>query len=204
MSSTNILLMGGTPIFRCGLRENLGRWFPQASIHDQADGLDYSLCIYACEKSSCADEMGRLKRYLKQPNLRPILIIGGYLKMTYAKRLLQAGAAGYLLKDAKADQLEEAVQCSLSGGTYLDPVLQERWMKKQLGLPAALPVELTRREREVLQLIVEGLTTDEIAAQLFISRCTVETHRANILGKLGVRNVAGIVREAIRRDLCMY
>lgn len=196
--------MGGTPIFRAGLKEALGRFFPQLSFSNQTEGFEYTLSIYACDKSSCAEEMVRLKHFLKQVAQAPVLIIGGYLKMNFAKRLLQAGASGYLLRDAEPDQLEEAVRCCLTGSTYLDPILQESWMKKQLGLPAALPVELTRREREVLQLIVEGLTTDEIAAQLFISRCTVETHRANILGKLGVRNVAGIVREAIRRDLCMY
>lgn len=196
--------MGGTPIFRAGLKEALGRFLPQLSFSNQTEGFEYTLSIYACDKPSCAEEMVRLKHFLKQVAQAPVLIIGGYLKMNFAKRLLQAGASGYLLRDAEPDQLEEAVRCCLSGSTYLDPILQESWMKKQLGLPAALPVELTRREREVLQLIVEGLTTDEIAGQLFISRCTVETHRANILGKLGVRNVAGIVREAIRRDLCMY
>jgi len=76
-------------------------------------------------------------------------------------------------------------------------------LNEQLGLRPTTDILLTRREKEVLQLIVEENTTEEIARRLFISPCTVETHRANILGKLGVRNVAGIVREAMRRELCV-
>ncbi len=128
---------------------------------------------------------------------RYTLLLGGPIHPSLVDKLLSGGLNGYLLRDASAEKLCQAIDIVLAGKAYVDPDLQA-------GSPSLRPLisPLTKRERQVLRLIVLEYTTDEIAGKLFISRCTVETHRAHILQKLGVRNTAGIVREAMRRKLC--
>lgn len=119
------------------------------------------------------------------------------------RELLQAGIAGYVVKGAASAELVRAVEVAGAGGCYLSPsvasqVVDEYAHGKGNGTWRAEP-ELTPREREVLQLVVQGLTTAEIARRLRISRKTVEVHRAHIGTKLQIRDVPGLVRYAIRR-----
>ncbi|MBC6993242.1 response regulator transcription factor [Lewinella lacunae] len=122
--------------------------------------------------------------------------------MTAVKRYFKAGAVAYLLQGTPSESLCQAVGCVREGSTFIDPTLSAAWLGRQRGdYPQGTTEALTKRERQVLELIVQEHTTDEIAGQLFVNRCTVETHRSHILQKLGVRNTAGIVREALRREL---
>jgi DNA-binding NarL/FixJ family response regulator len=116
--------------------------------------------------------------------------------------LLQAGASGYLLKRAAADDLIHAIRTVARGGIYLDPSLAGtvlgglRTPSIRAGFPGGAP--LSDREEEVLRLIARGFTNREIATQLDVSVKTVETHKARAMEKLGVDSRAGIVAYAIR------
>ncbi|THH39527.1 response regulator transcription factor [Neolewinella litorea] len=130
-------------------------------------------------------------------------MVGGQLSLRLIKQLLAGGLDGYLLQSAPPERFRQAVDEVCAGRGYIDPELKADWLRRELGEYRLTPIDpLTKRERQVLRLIVLEHTTEEIAGMLFISRCTVETHRAHILSKLGVRNTAGIVREAMRRNLC--
>ena len=116
------------------------------------------------------------------------------------KAYFTAGIKGYALPTISPEELGKALAVMELNEVYLDPRLSTNWANQSLGL-CSRGVSLTRREQEVLQLIINEYTTKEIAEKLFISSCTAETHRLNIMHKLGVRNTAGLVREALRREL---
>ncbi|MFL5384751.1 MAG: LuxR C-terminal-related transcriptional regulator [Longimicrobiaceae bacterium] len=119
-------------------------------------------------------------------------------------RLLQAGAAGYVLKRAAADELVRAIRTVGSGGTYVDPVLAGAMLRRSVqpfqAEPAAAPAEsLSEREEEVLRRIAWGESNKEIAHRLGISTKTVETYKARIADKLGLRSRTEMVRYALQR-----
>jgi two-component system, NarL family, response regulator NreC len=118
----------------------------------------------------------------------------------YALAALQAGARGYVLKSQAGSDLLRAVQDVGAGGTYLSPGVSDAVLDAWQGKTDA-GERLTPREREVLQLVVEGKATKEVAALLHISVKTVETHRANIMEKLRIYDVPNLVRYAIRQGL---
>lgn len=122
--------------------------------------------------------------------------------------MLQAGAVGYLLKDTGMDELVTAIRTVAQGESYfsqeVSATMMNRFMAHQKAKQestSVLPERLTRREREVLQLIAEEHTNPEIAEKLFISPRTVDTHRRNLILKLNAKNTAGLVRYAIKYEL---
>ncbi|PSR11316.1 MAG: hypothetical protein DA408_06900 [Bacteroidetes bacterium] len=115
----------------------------------------------------------------------------------HVKSFFLAGIKAYALPTIDPDTLCQALQQLTQGQSFIDPRLSQQWIRTKMGFSEE-QLSLTRREREVLNLIVEEYTTREIAEKLYISPCTAETHRGNIIQKMGVRNTAGIVREAIR------
>lgn len=128
-----------------------------------------------------------------------ILILSMHANEQYVHQALQAGASGYLLKDAATEELELAIQAALKGQTYLSPRISRRlvddYLKQGEGNPAD---QLTPRQREILQLIAEGRSTRAIAERLHVSVKTVETHRAQLMDRLDIHDVPGLVRFAIR------
>jgi DNA-binding NarL/FixJ family response regulator len=150
-------------------------------------------------------EHGWIKSLTKEyPSLK-ILLFGQGDGAPEIKKYFKQGVFGYLPKTSSADEIEDALNSLAKNKQYVPPSLNHifsNWLtgskspeKKKHGS------HLTPRENEVLQLIVEEHTTQEIALELFISCCTVETHRQKIIQKLGVKNTAGIVREAIYNQL---
>lgn len=133
-----------------------------------------------------------------------VIILSMHANEEYVVQALQAGAAGYLLKDADAAELELAIRAVSQGETYLSPPVSKQVIAdylRRIG-PDVGPLEqLTPRQREVLQLIAEGHTSREIAQVLDISLKTVETHRAALMDRLDIHDVAGLVRFAIRVKL---
>ena len=137
----------------------------------------------------------------------PVLILSAHADEQYIYEAMRAGATGYVLKSAAVNELVTAVREVASGRTYVSPSLSGTVMsdyvrraKGTVHVPAI--DKLTAREREVLQLIAEGRSSTEVAKLLFISARTVDTHRHNIMSKLGVRSIAGLTRFAIRHGLC--
>ncbi len=128
-----------------------------------------------------------------------ILALTTLNEKSYVARVMQHGAAGYVLKNASPEELAEAIGRVLAGKKYFSDEVQELLL--QTGpLPAALPA-LTRREHEVLRLIATGLTSPQIAERLFLSPLTVETHRRNLLTKLETPNTAALIRLAVEHGL---
>lgn len=133
-----------------------------------------------------------------------VLILSMHTNEEYAVRALRSGAAGYMIKDAAAMELELAIQAVMREGTYLSPAISRVLVDKLLtqSQPGATsaPV-LTPRQREILQLLAEGKFAKEIAFQLHLSVKTVETHRAQLMERLNIHDVPGLVRYAIRTGL---
>jgi len=118
----------------------------------------------------------------------------------FAREALQSGAQGYVLKEAADDELVQAVRAAAGGGTYLNPRLGAR-IAASPPSPSGPPDDLTEREVEVLRLIALGHTNSEIAAQLYLSVRTVESHRAHIQQKTRRSSRADLVRYALEHDL---
>ena len=116
--------------------------------------------------------------------------------------LTEGGVDGYVPKDAGQTELLKAVRAILRGERYFTESIQKEYMASMFGQKTTVAeVELTRREKDVLQLIAAEKTSQEIADELFLSKHTVEGYRKNLISKLGVRNLAGLVKEAIKRGL---
>lgn len=135
-----------------------------------------------------------------------VLILSMYDDDEYVQQVIQAGASGYLLKGMAADDLVLAIREVHSGSSFLNPAIAAKliddYVRRVRGERGAEGEEpLTSREREVLKLIAEGNTNQEIADVLCLSRKTVESHRANIMRKLDLHDVTDLVKYAIRRGL---
>ena len=131
-----------------------------------------------------------------------VIILSMHATREYVLEALQAGASGYVLKNAAVDELETAIRTVARGGKYLTPSVSGQIVAGVTGTPEAAPAAvLTQRQREILQLIAEGRSTREIGGLLHISVKTVETHRAQLMDRLGIYDVAGLVRYAIRVGL---
>ncbi len=138
----------------------------------------------------------------QNPDLK-ILLFGIGETVPEIRKYFKLGVSGYLLKTADAEEIISALDCLESGESYLPESLNKAfasWLTNTVRKKKP-DCKLTQREREILQLIVDEFTTCEIAKKLFIGQCTVETHRIKLIQKLGVRNVAGLVREAVQRQL---
>jgi len=118
------------------------------------------------------------------------------------KKMLKAGVNGYVLKEGDTDELMKAIQMVREGGKYYSPQVTETIMNSiSDGRKAHKQADLTKRELEVMELIFKEKSNQEIADQLFISLRTVETHKHNIMEKTGSKNIAGLVKFAIREKL---
>ncbi|MFT5821585.1 MAG: two-component system response regulator DegU [Crocinitomix sp.] len=120
--------------------------------------------------------------------------------------MMEIGAHGYLLKDTNQKELSEAIEKVHQQGFYFNPRIAEAMLKglknKRKTLPSlGIGPNLTNREKDVLQLISQELTTAEIAAKLFLSERTIEGYRKNLLMKMGVKNTAGLILKAIKEGL---
>lgn len=136
------------------------------------------------------------------PTVR-VVILSMHSGEEYVLQALRAGAAGYLLKDAATGELELALRSVMRGESWLSPAVSRQVVEgyvQRTGGDAA-PEVLTARQREVLRLVAGGKSTKEIAFLLNLSVKTVETHRAQIMDRLGIRDVAGLVRYALRTGL---
>lgn len=203
-----VFLWGDTPLLLLGLESvlaNSGYDVKRRSLQKDNPSNDRlrqtpALVILQLGKQQGACQ-SVIQRFLKTFPQSKLLLISKEKDQKRIKAFFKAGIRGYALASLPPDHLLRAIQQIERNQAFVDPQLSEEWTQHAMGVkPASL--KLTRREKEVLQLIVEEYTTREIAEKLFISQCTAETHRLNIIHKLGVRNTAGVVREAIRLGWC--
>jgi DNA-binding NarL/FixJ family response regulator len=131
-----------------------------------------------------------------------VLLLSMYDSRDYVTSAIQAGAAGYLIKDAAVTELAQALATVAAGQTYLSPRIS-RQLAEAIANPPPPPAtaELTARQEEVLRLVARGGSSKEIARQLGLSIKTVETHRAQIMERLDIHDLAGLVRYAVRNGL---
>jgi two-component system, NarL family, response regulator NreC len=136
------------------------------------------------------------------PNIK-VLALSVHDDTSFLRQLLAAGASGYILKHAAADDLIQAIRMVAAGGVYLDPALAGHVVAGYVRVPMATSVllgaDLSERETEVAQRVAQGYSNKEIAAQLNLSVKTVETYRARALEKLGIDSRSALVRYALER-----
>jgi DNA-binding NarL/FixJ family response regulator len=135
-----------------------------------------------------------------------IVVVSSHVSKAFILNMIEMGAAAYLGKNAHPDEVVETIRMVRARGFYYNAAVMETIRENIMGKNPVKPqrgfqVELTSREKEVLQLICEECTTQEIADRLFISSRTVEGHRNNLLSKLGCRNTAGLVVYAVQSGL---
>lgn len=148
-------------------------------------------------------EVARQVRELS-PRTR-MIVLSMHSNAAYVSAAMQAGASAYILKEAGSEHLLQAIRKVLSGEQYFSPPLSAEMLRdyrRKVDKGAVDPFEtLTPRERLVMQLSAEGLSSSEIGRRLYISPRTVETHRANLMRKLGVRNLKELIRRALQHGI---
>ncbi len=136
--------------------------------------------------------------------LTKIIFLSQHLNPAYLKHALKAGAAGYVLKSGAREELQQAIDSALHGKTYITASFGEEVRSKMLNRSGEISddsEELTERQREILQLIVQGKANKEIADIIHVSIKTVEFHRARIMTRLGVRSVAELTKVSLQQGL---
>lgn len=138
----------------------------------------------------------------KYPDLK-ILALTNFDSPLYANTMLTRGAHGYLLKTADNETLIRAIETVYEGQLFIEPAMKDKMEQASYKIKKALSAKfsLTAREKEILQLIVDGYTTTHIGSLLFLSAKTVDNYRTNIMVKLDVNNVASLVKSALKSGL---
>lgn len=125
-----------------------------------------------------------------------ILALTTFMQRDHVNRMMENGASGYVLKNASSEEIVEGIEAVMEGRIYICEEM-EKIMKKQ----TQDKMYLSRREGEILRLIAEGFTSQEISEKLFLSLLTIETHRKNLLAKLNARNMVSLIKIAIDNKL---
>jgi DNA-binding NarL/FixJ family response regulator len=206
---TRVLLADDHPVVRNGLRELLGGepdFRVVAEVEDGAQAVeraladDIDLAILDVTMPRMTGLQAARELASRKPELR-VLMLSMHEDEQFLFEALRAGASGYVLKTAADRDLVNACRATMRGETFLYAGAVAALVREHLERDAGSLDPLTPREVEVVKLVAEGHTSDEIAGMLFISRKTVDRHRANILEKLGMRDRVDLTRYAIRRGL---
>ena len=207
------LLVSPSPLYLIGLESVINRCEPQSLIYSSRSfedamqkfsswGVEYIWWAYHLTYQKMISSV-ILPAVSRNPGVKMILLQQSN-SPAEIKEFFNKGISGYLGINGSVEEIVEAFQSCKKNMTYIDPRTS-----KDLSLlylesqnEKIFPFEkLTDREKEVLQLIVQGYTTRQIAECLYISKCTVETHRLHLIRKIGVKNTASLVREAMNRQL---
>lgn len=212
MTSIRVLLVDDHSLVRAGIRSLLEK-IPGVEVVGEASNGRAALDLARSESPSLvlmdiamADLGGleTLPRLIKRlPGVR-VVILSAHANEEYVIRALRSGASGYMLKDAATVELELVINAVTQGRIYLSTAISRTVIDSYLARVSGelSPLEhLTSRQREILQLIAEGKNTKEIAHLLGISVKTVETHRLQLMARLDIHDVPGLVRYAIRSGL---
>jgi len=211
-----VVIVDDHPLFRLGLRSILSRDSRYEVIGEAGSAAEALKLVskltpdFMIVDISLPDRNGieLTREALKvHPECR-ILIVSMHTKFYYVTEAMRNGASGYLVKESTSDILLEGLDAISRGRYFLDPSLSreitENLMGTILGAPKMIDVaykRLTKREQEIMRLVAEGLTTKEISEKLFISKKTVDNHRANIMNKLGIHRTVELIRYAARIGL---
>jgi DNA-binding NarL/FixJ family response regulator len=210
---TRILLADDHEVVRSGLRMVLDEVPDLEVVAEAGDGAEavkaalaegVDLAVLDVSMPRMTGLQAALELSRREPKMR-VLMLSMHDDERYFFEALKAGASGYVLKTAANRDLIEACRAAMRGEPFLYPAavtaLIRDYLERARAGEATPKDPLTPRELEVVKLIAEGHTSEEIAAQLFISKKTVDRHRANVLEKLGMRNRVQLTRYAVRRGL---
>ena len=219
MKTINTLIVDDHPMVRDGLRMMLEvQKDPFSFMVDEAEtgdealekikGQSYDFIIMDYQ---LPDKKGDAitKEILEISPEAKVLGLSNYDEYVYAAQMLEAGARGYVLKNIDAKELMLAIEKIMQNQMYYSADIANKLINHTLGgskkgnekSPKDLADQLSKREKEIIQLIVEQLTNEEISRKLDLSKRTIDNHRQNILSKLQLRNTAGLVRFAVENNL---
>lgn len=212
MKVISVLLADALTLVRAGIRALLEKLPDVQVVAEAGDGRDALRLIKEHRPNVVLMDVAMpglsgleaTKRIVKEFPEVHVLILSRHADEEDIWKALNAGAAGYLLQGSDVAELAVAVRAVSRGEMYLSPSISKHIIKdymRRVGGEESLPERLTPRQREILQLIAEGVSTKEIARTLGISVKTVETHRAQLMERLNIHDVPGLVRYAIRIGL---
>lgn len=211
-----ILIVDDHPLVREGLKSIIAR-DPRYRVTGEAGSCAEALAMIADLKPdlitldvSLPDGSGLdlIRQALAlAPGCR-LIVVSMHAKIDFIAESFQAGASGYVVKESTGDRLLQALEAVTRGEQYLDSAMSSKVVRKLMEFSSRRAktmdssyASLTRREQQVMRLLAEGRSVSAIAGQLYISRKTVENHRANIMGKLGLESLVDLVRYAARLGL---
>lgn len=206
-----ILLVDDHKIIRDGLRAILEKQEGMVVVGEAANGHEALALLPAIHPDVAIMDVTMpglngieaTRRIRSEAPATKVLALSMNADRRYVVAMLAAGAAGYLLKNAAADELIRALHAIRAGQTYLSPAIAGVVVNTMLDQTGAAepPCVLSSRERQVLQLLAEGRTSKEMAAQLDVAVATIETHRRQIMDKLNIRSIAELTKYAVREGL---
>jgi DNA-binding NarL/FixJ family response regulator len=212
MTPIRVLLVDDHALVRAGIRSLLEK-MPKVKVVGEASNGREALPMIRAELPNLIlmdiamaglGGLETLPRIVKRfPSVR-VIILSAHANEEYVIRALRNGAAGYMLKDAATVELQLAINSVAQGKTYLSPSISRTVIDsyvERVGSQSSFVEQLTPRQREILQLIAEGKNTKQIAGTLEISVKTVEAHRLQLMARLDIHDVPGLVRYAIRSGL---
>lgn len=204
-----IVLVDDHSLFRNGLRGLLDRCEGYRVVAEAASGEEFLALLPGLETDVVfmdfsmpgIDGARTTERALAQRPELKIITLSMFGDESYYQRMVQAGARGFLLKDSDISDVLQAIDTVEAGGSYFSPQLLLSLAGRMHAREDAPDEQLSEREREILVAVCRGLSNQEIADELFISKRTVDKHRANILEKTGCKNTASLVVYAIRHGI---
>lgn len=213
---TTLLLADDHALMRAGLRALLGNVANCEVMAEAADGIEAARMIRQLQPMVALIDLTMpglsgldvIARAAREAPATRCLALSMHTAESYVLEALRAGAAGYVVKDTAPEELAQAIRVVAGGGQYLSASIAARIGDELLAQARAgvdntpTPLDqITPRQKQILQMVAEGHSTRGIAEKLSISVKTVETHRAQIMERLGIRDVAGLTRFAMRNGL---
>jgi len=211
-----IIIIDDHPLFREGLKSIIGRSARYEVVGEAGNGREGVQLAgklkpdIALVDIALPDQSGLelIRDILKTSSRTRILIVSVHSKIDYIVKAFKSGALGYIVKVSAADKLLEGIEHVLKGDYYMDTAVSQQVVKKLAGLMAAEKIvtgsgydALTPREQEVMVLLAEGLSLQQVADKLFISPKTAENHRSNIMRKLELHSTIELVRYAAKMGI---
>jgi DNA-binding NarL/FixJ family response regulator len=214
MRSSRVLIVDNHVMVRAGFRALLQTLENIEVVDEAGDGRE-ALRLVALHQPTIVlmdiamPEMNGLEATIRMkkefPDVR-VIILSMHANEEYVYQALRAGAMGYLLKDGGTSELELAIRAIAHGETYLSPTVSKHVITdymRRVSTESNPMEQLTPRQREILKLVAEGKSTKEIAELLYISVKTVETHRMQLMDRLDIHDIAGLVHYAIRTGIVL-
>ena len=161
----------------------------------RANDVDYIVMDVNMPVMDGMEATAVIKKIKPQVKIICLTMVGDFATVN---KMIEAGADGYILKNTDSDEFFTAINTIESGGMYLNPEINQVLLK---GMKEQKDVHLTKREKEILKLIVDGLSTKQVADKLFLGEETVKSHRKNLMAKLNQPNVASLVKFAMEHHL---